>query len=137
MVQFVKGAWDTGERRALAAFGDRVVWRSMGEGFTWDTQDLARDIAAAERGWAAAEAMMADPTFGMVILDELNIALRYGYPRDPCTPNATAVSPSIDYRPSRLRVRVGNVSGTELLLRGEPVDLLGRSKDNVARLELN
>ncbi len=79
VVQFVKGAWDTGERRALAAFGDRVVWRSMGEGFTWDTQDLARDIAAAERGWAEAEAMMADPTFGMVILDELNIALRYAY----------------------------------------------------------
>lgn len=79
VVQFVKGAWDTGERRALAAFGDRVVWRSMGEGFTWETQDLRRDVAAAERGWAEARAMMADPTIGLVVLDELNIALRYAY----------------------------------------------------------
>lgn len=79
VVQFVKGAWDTGERRALAAFGDRVVWRSMGEGFTWETQDLRRDVAAAERGWAEARAMMADPTIGLVVLDELNIALRYVY----------------------------------------------------------
>ena len=79
MVQFIKGAWDTGERRALAAFGDRVVWRSMGEGFTWETQDLRRDVAAAERGWAEARAMMADPTIGLVVLDELNIALRYAY----------------------------------------------------------
>ena len=79
VVQFVKGAWDTGERTALAAFGDRVVWRSMGEGFTWETQDLRRDVAAAERGWAEARAMMADPTIGLVVLDELNIALRYAY----------------------------------------------------------
>jgi cob(I)alamin adenosyltransferase len=79
VVQFVKGAWDTGERTALAAFGDRVVWRSMGEGFTWETQDLRRDVAAAERGWAEALAMMADPSIGLVVLDELNIALRYGY----------------------------------------------------------
>ena len=79
VVQFVKGAWDTGERRALAAFGDRVVWRSMGEGFTWETQDLRRDVAAAERGWAEARAMMADPTIGLVVLDELIIALRYAY----------------------------------------------------------
>lgn len=79
VVQFVKGAWDTGERAALAAFGDRVVWRSMGEGFTWETQDLRRDVAAAERGWAEARAMMADPTIGLVVLDELNIALRYAY----------------------------------------------------------
>lgn len=79
VVQFVKGAWDTGERRALAAFGDRVVWRSMGEGFTWETQDLRRDVAAAERGWAEARAMMANPTIGLIVLDELNIALRYAY----------------------------------------------------------
>ena len=79
VVQFIKGAWSTGERDALAAFGDRVVWHTMGEGFTWETQDLARDIAAAERGWARAEALMADPTIGLIVLDELNIALRYGY----------------------------------------------------------
>jgi cob(I)alamin adenosyltransferase len=79
VVQFIKGAWDSGERRALEAFGDRVVWRSMGEGFTWETQDLARDVAAAERAWAQAEAFLDDPSFGLVVLDELNIALRYGY----------------------------------------------------------
>lgn len=79
VVQFVKGAWDTGERRALAAFGDRVSWHSMGEGFTWETQDLRRDVAAAERAWERAEALMADPTIALLVLDELNIALRYDY----------------------------------------------------------
>ncbi|OYW34588.1 MAG: cob(I)yrinic acid a,c-diamide adenosyltransferase [Azorhizobium sp. 12-66-6] len=77
IVQFIKGAWETGERTALESFGDRVVWRTMGEGFTWETQDLKRDVAAAERAWAASLEMMADPTIGLVILDELNIALRY------------------------------------------------------------
>lgn len=79
VVQFIKGAWDSGERRALETFGDQVVWRSMGEGFTWETQDLARDIAAAERAWSQAEAFLDDPSFGLVVLDELNIALRYNY----------------------------------------------------------
>jgi cob(I)alamin adenosyltransferase len=79
VVQFIKGAWDTGEKRALEAFGDRVVWKAMGEGFTWETQDRERDVAAAERAFAAAQAMMADETFGLVVLDELNIALRYDY----------------------------------------------------------
>jgi cob(I)alamin adenosyltransferase len=79
VVQFVKGAWHTGEKDAFAAFGNRVEWHSMGEGFTWETQDKARDIAAAERAWAKAEELMADPTIGLVILDELNIALRYDY----------------------------------------------------------
>ncbi|MFN8831599.1 MAG: cob(I)yrinic acid a,c-diamide adenosyltransferase [Labrys sp. (in: a-proteobacteria)] len=79
VVQFIKGAWDTGEKRALEVFGDRVIWKAMGEGFTWETQDRARDVAAAERAFAAAEAMMADDSFGLVVLDELNIALRYDY----------------------------------------------------------
>jgi cob(I)alamin adenosyltransferase len=79
VVQFVKGAWRSGERDAFAAFGDRVAWHSMGEGFTWETQDLARDIAAAEAAWAKALELMADPTIGLVVLDELNIALRYDY----------------------------------------------------------
>ena len=79
VVQFVKGAWHTGERDAFAAFGDRVEWHAMGEGFTWETQDKARDIAAAERAWAKAEALMGDPSIALVILDELNIALRYDY----------------------------------------------------------
>lgn len=79
VVQFIKGAWHSAERDALARFGDQVSWHTMGEGFTWETQDLARDIAAAERAWAKAEELMADPSFALVILDELNIALRYDY----------------------------------------------------------
>jgi cob(I)alamin adenosyltransferase len=79
VVQFIKGAWHTGERDAFAAFGDRVSWHTMGEGFTWETQDLARDVAAAERAWNKALELMNDPSFGLVILDELNIALRYDY----------------------------------------------------------
>src|SRR5580700_3265274 len=79
VVQFVKGAWHTGERDAFAVFGDRVAWHTMGEGFTWETQDLKRDIAAAERAWSKALELMADPTLNLVILDELNIALRYEY----------------------------------------------------------
>src|ERR671930_2601338 len=79
VVQFIKGAWHTAERDALAKFGDQVAWYTMGEGFTWETQDLKRDIAAAERAWAKACELMADPSFAMIILDELNIALRYDY----------------------------------------------------------
>ncbi len=79
VVQFIKGAWHTAERDALAAFGPQVSWHTMGEGFTWETQDLARDIAAATRAWEKSLELMADPSFGLVILDELNIALRYDY----------------------------------------------------------
>jgi cob(I)alamin adenosyltransferase len=79
VVQFIKGAWQTGERAALSQFGDRVRWHSMGEGFTWETQDRARDVAAATRAWEMARAMLADPTLDLVLLDEMNIALRYDY----------------------------------------------------------
>ncbi|GAK71476.1 cob(I)yrinic acid a,c-diamide adenosyltransferase [Agrobacterium rubi TR3 = NBRC 13261] len=79
IVQFIKGAWSTGEQGALALFGDRVEWRTMGEGFTWDTQDLKRDVAAATKAWEEAKTLMADETIGLVVLDELNIALRYDY----------------------------------------------------------
>lgn len=79
VVQFVKGAWHTGEKDAFAAFGDRVAWYTMGEGFTWETQDLKRDIAAAQAAWAKAGELLADPEISLVVLDELNIALRYEY----------------------------------------------------------
>ncbi|CDZ51283.1 cob(I)yrinic acid a,c-diamide adenosyltransferase [Neorhizobium galegae] len=79
VVQFIKGAWSTGEQPALSVFGDRVVWHTMGEGFTWETQDLKRDVAAAEKAWEKALELMADETIGLVILDELNVALRYDY----------------------------------------------------------
>jgi cob(I)alamin adenosyltransferase len=79
IVQFIKGAWDTGEKHALERFDDLVAWHTMGEGFTWETQDRARDIAAAERAWGKACELMDDPAIGLVVLDELNIALRYDY----------------------------------------------------------
>jgi len=79
IVQFVKGVWTTGERLALQRFGELVTCRAMGEGFTWETQDRARDIAAARSAWEAAKAMIADPTYRLVLLDELNIVLRYDY----------------------------------------------------------
>ena len=79
IVQFVKGMWSTGERVALERFGDLVTCRAMGEGFTWDTQDRARDIAAAHSAWEMAQAMISDPSYRLVLLDELNIVLRYDY----------------------------------------------------------
>jgi cob(I)alamin adenosyltransferase len=78
VVQFIKGRV-TGEQTALESFGDRVVWHTAGEGFTWETQDKARDIAACQRAWGIAQELMADPSIGLVVLDELNIALRYDY----------------------------------------------------------
>ena len=79
VVQFVKGAWSTGERDVLARFPELVTCRAMGEGFTWDTQDRERDIAAARAAWEAAKEMIADPSYSLVLLDELNIVLRYDY----------------------------------------------------------
>ncbi|UFN46987.1 cob(I)yrinic acid a,c-diamide adenosyltransferase [Roseomonas sp. OT10] len=79
VVQFIKGAWDTGERRVLEGFGGLVEWHSLGEGFTWETQDKARDIAAARRAWEQALALLRRPGLALLVLDELNIALRYGY----------------------------------------------------------
>ena len=77
IVQFIKGAWETGEARLLARFPELVEIRTLGEGFTWETQDRARDLAAAARAWEAARRMLADPALAMVVLDELNVALRY------------------------------------------------------------
>jgi len=80
VIQFIKGAWDTAERRILSGFGEELVtFKAMGEGFTWETQDRSRDIAAAERAWDEAKTLLDDPTTSMVILDELNVVLRYGY----------------------------------------------------------
>jgi cob(I)alamin adenosyltransferase len=79
VVQFVKGVWGTGERVVLERFPDLVTCRAMGEGFTWETQDRARDIAAARAAWEEAKAMIADPSYRMILLDELNIVRRYDY----------------------------------------------------------
>ncbi len=96
IVQFIKGAWDTGERHALARFPDLVRWHTMGEGFTWETQDRARDVAAAERAWAKARELMDDPAVKLVVLDELNIALRYDYlPLDAVVATLAARRPDL------------------------------------------
>ena len=79
IVQFVKGKWETGERQVLEAFSDQIEIRVMGEGFSWDSQDRQRDIAAATAAWNIAKEMIADPSFGLVVLDELNIPLRYDH----------------------------------------------------------
>ncbi|WP_244464934.1 MULTISPECIES: cob(I)yrinic acid a,c-diamide adenosyltransferase [Filomicrobium] len=80
VVQFIKGAWDTGERRLIEThFPHLCQFHAMGEGFTWETQDRERDIAAARAGWEKAKAMILNPELRMVLLDEINIALRYDY----------------------------------------------------------
>jgi len=80
VVQFIKGAWDTGERRLIEGhFSDLCQFHAMGEGFTWETQDRARDIAMARAGWEKAKAIIRDPAIRLVLLDEINIALRYDY----------------------------------------------------------
>ena len=117
IVQFVKGVWNTGERVALERFGDLVTCRAMGEGFTWDTQDRARDIAAARRAWEAAKAMIADPSYRLVLLDELNIVLRYDYlPID----EVVAALKAKAARPARRRHRPQRQART---------DRRGRSRD--------
>lgn len=79
VVQFGKGAWQSGERTAIERFGDQVQWHTLGEGFTWETQDRARDVEAARRAWAKTLELMADPSIRLIVLDELNIALRYDH----------------------------------------------------------
>ncbi|MDJ1158795.1 cob(I)yrinic acid a,c-diamide adenosyltransferase [Chelatococcus sp. SYSU_G07232] len=79
VVQFIKGHWATGERTAFERFSDLVEWHTMGEGFTWETQDKARDVAAAARAWERAVELMGRKDIRLIVLDELNIALRYDY----------------------------------------------------------
>ena len=79
VVQFIKGAWSTGERGVLERFGDLVTWHTMGEGFTWETQDRARDVAACRRAWEKTCELLQRDDIALLLLDELNIALRYEY----------------------------------------------------------
>jgi cob(I)alamin adenosyltransferase len=116
VVQFAKGAWETGERAAIARFADQVVWHTLGEGFTWETQDRARDVAAAERAWAKACELMADPSIGLLILDELNIALRYDHLELPVVLGAFAAR-----RPALHLVVTGRNARPELI---EAADLV-------------
>ncbi len=80
VVQFIKGGWDTGERRIIEThFSELCEFHAMGEGFTWETQDRERDVAMAAKGWEKAKELIRDPTIRLVLLDEINIALRYDY----------------------------------------------------------
>jgi cob(I)alamin adenosyltransferase len=110
IVQFIKGRWDTGERAMLERFPDLVTIKALGEGFTWETQDRARDIAAAEAAWAEAEAMMADPAYRLILLDELNIALRYDY-----LPVGTVVASLARRRPGLHVIVTGRNARDELI----------------------
>ena len=116
IVQFVKGAWQTGERHVLARFPDLVTMHAMGEGFTWETQDRQRDIAAARAAWDKAKAMIADPAYKLILLDELNIVLRYDY-----LPVAEVVA-ALTARPRDLHVVVTGRNARDELI--EAADLV-------------
>ena len=123
VVQFIKGAWATGERTALERFGRQVEFHSLGEGFTWNTQDKARDIAACLKAWEKARDLMADPKFGLVILDELNIALRYDY-----LPLADVVATLAARRPGLHVVVTGRNAKPELIAIADTVTEMGAVK---------
>lgn len=123
VVQFGKGAWETGERKAIEKFGDQVVWHTLGEGFTWETQDRARDVAAAERAWTEAKALMADRSIGLVILDELNIALRYDH-----LPLTDVVATLVAKRPDLHVVVTGRNAKPELIEAADLVTEMGLVK---------
>lgn len=116
VVQFVKGAWQTGERVVLERFPELVTVRVMGEGFTWETQDRERDIAHARAGWQLAKEMLSDPSYRMVVLDELNIVLRYGYLA------VEEVLPVLKGRPASQHVIVTGRNASELII--EAADLV-------------
>ncbi len=116
VVQFIKGTWSTGERTALLRFDDLVEWHTMGEGFTWETQDRARDVAAARRAWDKAVDLMRQPGLGLLVLDELNIALRYDY-----LPEAEVIA-ALQARPEGLHVVVTGRNARPALI--EAADLV-------------
>ncbi len=117
IVQFVKGKWQTGERVALEKFGDQVSINTMGEGFTWETQDRQRDLAAARAAWEQAKALIASGEYRMVLLDELNIVLRYNY-----LPTEEIVAFLRDEKPEDVHVIVTGRNAPESLI--EAADLV-------------
>lgn len=127
VVQFVKGAWETGEKHAFARFGDQMSWHTMGEGFTWETQDKARDIAAAGRAFEKAKELMADPSIKLLILDELNIALRYDY-----LPLAEVLAALAARRPDLNVVVTGRNAKPELIALADGVTEMGAVKHHFA-----
>ena len=120
VVQFIKGAIDTAEERTLKGFGEQVAFLRMGEGYTWETQDRERDTVMARRAWEAACAFLRDPAFAMVILDELNIALRHEYL------SSEEILAVIEQRPAMQHVVITGRGATALLI--ERADLVSEMK---------
>ncbi len=126
VVQFIKGAWSTGERRVLEGF-PLVEWHSMGEGFTWETQDRDRDVAACAAAWDRAVAMMARPDLALLVLDELCIALRYDYL------DTDAAIAALAARPPALHVMVtGRNAPPALIEAADMVTEMGKLKHHFA-----
>lgn len=120
VVQFIKGAIDTAEERILKSFGSQVVFLRMGEGYTWETQDRERDAQVAQDAWTEVEKLLQDPSFGMVILDELNIAIHHEYV------SLDQVLKAVAQRPSTLHVVItGRGAKPELI---EVADLVSEMK---------
>lgn len=120
VVQFIKGAIDTAEEQILRGFGDRVVFLRMGEGYTWETQNRERDKAVAQEAWVEVEKFLQDPTFGMVVLDELNIAIHHEYV------SLAQVLKAVAQRPPMLHVVItGRGAKPELI---EAADLVSEMK---------
>ena len=123
IVQFIKGAIDTAEERVLRSFGDQVVFLRMGEGYTWETQDRARDTEFAQRAWDAAKGFLRDPAYAMVILDEFNIALQHEYVQ------LADVLPVLRDRPSMQHVVItGRGAKKELIEEADLVSEMGQVK---------
>ena len=120
VVQFIKGAIDTAEERALKSFGDRVTFLRMGEGYTWETQDRERDAQCAQRAWAEACGFLRDPSYAMVILDEFNIALKHDYVR------LEVLLPALQGRPPMQHVVITGRGAPEALI--EEADLVTEMK---------
>ena len=121
VVQFIKGGWEPGEARALKAFGDRVQWHALGEGFTWETQDRERDQQLVQEAWQTALGYLRDPEIQLVLLDELNVALKLGYI------DCDTVIPGLNERPELTHVAVTG--------RGAPKALIERA-DLVTEMSL-
>ncbi|TAJ23981.1 MAG: cob(I)yrinic acid a,c-diamide adenosyltransferase [Nitrospirae bacterium] len=123
IVQFIKGAVDTAEERVLKSFGDQVVFLRMGEGYTWETQDRARDTEFAQRAWEAAAGFLRDPSYAMVILDEFNIALQHDY-----VPLAEVLPVLCDRPPMQHVVITGRGAKKELIDAADLVTEMGQVK---------
>jgi cob(I)alamin adenosyltransferase len=116
IVQFIKGAWEPAEKRAFEPWGEQIVFHATGEGFTWETQDRSRDTAMAQAGWEVALRYLADPQFKLVLLDEVNIALRKDYL------SIAQVLAGIDLRPANTHVVLtGRNAPDELIERADLV----------------